>query len=190
MSKIFKISTEHITTSKYLCWSCLCKQTVPGEILRLLDKKNGYYNTQEKVSKPTLTFSCLLSSWCLCMKYWSLSCCLRSWCFSCRCRSSSSQNAASRAGKERKVGSGTAIPSHTSQPPGVCSEVAYRCILKTMLFHSKCFHYSSRLVMKVFDFRKWRQTIVLLEHQCLFQREPGAGYLSWAAVCCWGNLVQ
>lgn len=105
------------------------------------------------------------------MKYWSLSCCLRSWCFSCRCRSSSSQNAASRAGKKRKVGSGTAIPSHTSQPPGVCSEVAYKCILKTMLFHSKCFYYSSRSAMKVFDFIKWRQAIVLLEHRCLFQRE-------------------
>lgn len=43
------------------------------------------------------TFSCLFSSWCLCMKYWSLSCCLNSWCFSCRWRSSSSHMAASRA---------------------------------------------------------------------------------------------
>lgn len=61
--------------------------------------REGHYHTQKKASKSTLTFSCLLSSWCLCMKYWSLSCCLRSWCFSCRCRSSSSQIAASRAGK-------------------------------------------------------------------------------------------
>lgn len=123
------------------------------------------------MSKSTLTFSCLLSSWCLCMKYWSLSCCLRSWCFSCRCRSSSSQNAASRAGRKRKVGSGIAIPSQTSQSPGVYSEVVYKCILETILFHSKCFYYSSRLVMKVFDFMKWRKTIDLLKHQCLFPRE-------------------
>lgn len=47
--------------------------------------------------RSSRTFSCLLSSWCLCMKYWSLSCCLNSWCFSCRCRSSSSHIATSLA---------------------------------------------------------------------------------------------
>lgn len=132
------------------------------------------------MSKSTLTFSCLLSSWCLCMKYWSLSCCLRSWCFSCRCRSSSSQNAASRAGRKRRVGSGIAIPSHTCQPTGVCSEVAYKCHLLIILFHRKCFYYCSRLVMKVFDFIKWRKTIILLNHQCLFEER------AW----CWVPLMS
>jgi len=97
------------TASKYLCGSCLCKQTATSRDHKTMWLKNGYYNTRKKPSKSTLTFSCLFSSWCLCMKYWSLSCCLRSWCFSCRCRSSSSQIAASRAGKQRKVGSESAV---------------------------------------------------------------------------------
>uniref|UniRef100_A0A6B0U849 Putative secreted protein n=1 Tax=Ixodes ricinus TaxID=34613 RepID=A0A6B0U849_IXORI len=38
-----------------------------------------------------------MSIWCRCRKKPSLSCFLASWCFSCRCRSSSSHSAASRA---------------------------------------------------------------------------------------------
>lgn len=67
----------------------------------------------------------------------------------------------------------------SNRPASVRVEVAYKHILKKMLFHSKWVFYSSRLVMKIFQKFNTDYCFIKIQHiYQLLKRESEAGYLS------------